>query len=308
MKVIGVVEYGGPEALQTFDVIEPHAGAGQVRIRVHAATVNPTDTAVRNGARAEAQKEFTPPWVPGMEAAGVLDEIGDGVDTDLAIGDEVMAIVVPRGSHGAYSEQVVVPIESVARIPRNASVVEATTLPMNGLTARLVLDLLALRPGQTLAVTGAAGALGGYVVQLAKTEGLRVIADASPADAASCALGPTRSWIAATTSRTVSGPSSRTASTGSPTAPCSTPRCSRPCVMGVPWPGANGLRRERGITIHPVAGREYAATLRARPTTQLVEDGALTLRVARTFAPEAAGEAHRILEAGGTRGRLVIEF
>ena len=184
MKVIGVVEYGGPEALQVFEVPEPHAGPGQVRIRVHAATVNPTDTAVRNGARADAQKEFTAPYVPGMEAAGVLDEIGADVLTDLVVGENVMAIVVPRGSHGAYGELVVVPIESVARVPSGASLVEAATLPMNGLTARLALDLLALQPGQILAVTGAAGAFGGYVVQLAKTEGLYVIADASPADAA----------------------------------------------------------------------------------------------------------------------------
>ena len=85
---------------------------------------------------------------------------------------------------GAYGEMVVVPIESVARVPAGSSLVEAATLPMNGLTARLALDLLALRPGQTMAVTGAAGAFGGYVVQLAKAEGLHVIADASPADTA----------------------------------------------------------------------------------------------------------------------------
>ena len=123
-----------------------------------------------------------------MDAAGVLDEIGqavtaDLVTADLATGDQVMAIVVPRGSHGAYSEYIVVPIESVARIPSSASLIEAATLPMNGLTARLTLDLLALQPGQTLAVTGAAGAFGGYVVQLAKADGLRVIGDASAADA-----------------------------------------------------------------------------------------------------------------------------
>ncbi len=184
MKVIGVSEYGGPEALRIFEIPEPHAGPGEVRIRVHAVAVNPTDTLVRNGSRADAQKEFEPPYVPGMDAAGVLDEIGDGADTDLAIGDEVMAVVVPRGSHGAYSEYIVVPSESVVRTPAGATLVEASTLPMNGLTARQALDRLALQPGQTLAVTGAAGAFGGYVVQLAKAEGLRVIADASPADEA----------------------------------------------------------------------------------------------------------------------------
>ena len=144
MKVIGVAEYGGPEALRVFEVPEPHAGPGEIRIRVRAASVNPTDKLVRDGSRAESQKEFDPPYVPGMDAAGLIDEIGEGTDTDLSVGDDVMAIVVPRGSHGAYSEHVVVPVESVARIPTGASFVEASTLPMNGLTACLALDLRAV--------------------------------------------------------------------------------------------------------------------------------------------------------------------
>ena len=74
------------------------------------------------------------------------------------------------------------PVESVARVPAGADDVAASTLPMNGLTAQLALDRLALAPGQTLAVTGAAGCFGGYMVQLAKAAGLRVIADASEAD------------------------------------------------------------------------------------------------------------------------------
>lgn len=312
MKVIGVVEYGGPDALQIFDVVEPHAGTGQVRIRVHAATVNPTDTAVRNGARAEAQKEFAPPYVPGMEAAGVLDEIGEDVDTELAIGDHVMAIVVPRGSHGAYAEQVVVPIESVARMPREASFTEAATLPMNGLTARLVLDLLALRPGQTLAVTGAAGALGAYVVQLAKAEGLHVIADASPADTALVrSLGAdevvARGDDVAERIRAIVPDGVDGLADGA--------LLNEKALPAVRAGGALAAVRtvsyesERGITIHPVWVREYAREqAKLDQLRQLAEDGVVTLRVAQTFAPERAGEAHRILEAGGTRGRLVIEF
>src|SRR5215204_2678766 len=182
MRVVGAMQYGGPEVLEVVEVDEPHAGPGQVRIRVHAAAVNPTDTYVGTGARAEMQKADPPPYVPGMDAAGVLDEIGDGVETELAVGDHVMAIVLPKGAHGAYAEHIVVPAESVTRVPAGATDAEASTLPMNGLTARLSLDLLALEPGQTLAVTGAAGCYGGYVVQLAKADGLRVIADASPAD------------------------------------------------------------------------------------------------------------------------------
>jgi NADPH2:quinone reductase len=311
VKVIGVAEYGGPEVLRIFDLPEPHAGSGEVRIRVRAASVNPTDTLVRDGSRAESQKEFDPPYVPGMDAAGVIDEIGEGTATDLAVGDDVMAIVVPRGSHGAYSERVVVPVESVARIPTGASFVEASTLPMNGLTARLALDLLSLRPGQTLAVTGAAGAFGGYVVQLATADGLRVVADASPADEA-----------------LVSGFGAEVVARGADVAQR---------VRALVPDGVDGLadgallfaqalpamrdggafavlrtysgETERGITIHPVWVRDYAREqAKLDRLRQLVEHGVLTLRVAGTFPVDHAAQAHRILEAGGTRGRLVIEF
>jgi NADPH:quinone reductase len=84
-----------------------------LRIRV-AATVNPTDVAVRNGARAEQP----PPYVPGMEAVGIIDEIGSGVPDRLKVDDAVMAIVVPKGSHGAYREQIVLEVQrSCARLP-----------------------------------------------------------------------------------------------------------------------------------------------------------------------------------------------
>ena len=182
MRGVGVVEFGGPEVLRVVDLPEVHAGAGQVRIRVHAASVNPTDTSTRNGTRAVALREIPPPYIPGMDGAGVIDEIGPGTDTDLALGDAVMAMVIPSGSHGAYRESIVLSADSVVRAPTNASHVEAATLPMNGLTARQSLDQLALEPGQTIAVTGAAGCYGGYVVQLAKAEGLRVVADASSVD------------------------------------------------------------------------------------------------------------------------------
>ena len=78
MKAVGVVSFGGPDALEVVELPDPEAGPGEVRIRVHAATVNPTDTGLRNGARAAQLKDIPPPYVPGMDAAGVLDQIGDG--------------------------------------------------------------------------------------------------------------------------------------------------------------------------------------------------------------------------------------
>ena len=159
MRAVGITEFGGPDALQIVEVPEPEAGSGQVRIRVRAAAVNPTDTLLRDGSRAEMLKNVPPPHVPGMDAAGVLDQIGPGVQTELQVGDAVMAVVLPHGTRGSYAEKVVVPAESVVRAPAGASHAEAASLLMNALTVRAALDALDLQPGQLLAVTGAAGAV-----------------------------------------------------------------------------------------------------------------------------------------------------
>src|SRR3989441_3681123 len=151
------------------------------------ATVNPTDISFRTGRQLTtaqlSEMGVLPPYIPGMELAGVVDAIGEG--TNWQPGDPVMAIVNPRRpGGGAQAELVVVPAASVARVPEGTSLEAAATLPMNGLTVRLALDRLALQPGQTLGVTGAAGAVGGYAVELGVSDGLRVIAVARPQDEA----------------------------------------------------------------------------------------------------------------------------
>src|SRR5207247_1168037 len=128
---------------------------------------------------------MSPPYVPGMDLAGVVDAVGADAAaiSPWAPGDRVMAAVSPwAAGGGAQAEFVVVAADALARVPGPVSLEAAATLPMNALTVRAALDELALRPGQALGVTGAAGAVGGYAIQLARAEGLRVIADASPAD------------------------------------------------------------------------------------------------------------------------------
>ena len=88
---------------------------------MYAAAVNPTDTSLRSGPRAEALRKDPPPYIPGMDAAGVVDEIGAGTATDLAIGDAVMAAVMPTGSHGAYRESIVLAADSVAGAPTGST-------------------------------------------------------------------------------------------------------------------------------------------------------------------------------------------
>ena len=313
MRGVGVMEFGGPDALEVVELPEAHAGPGEVRLRVYAATVNPTDTFVRGGARADALRASgPPPYIPGMDAAGVVDEVGEGTETDLAVGDAVMAMVIPSGSHGAYRESIVLQADAVCRAPAGASHAEASTLPMNALTARLSLDQLALSPGQTIAVTGAAGCYGGYMVQLAKADGLRVIGDASekdeqlvselgadivvprgddisdqirqvmPEGVDALADGAVQNELAVGAVRNGGGFAS---------------------VRG--WRG-NG---ERDIQFHVTWVFEYdrRADLLDRLREQ-VEEGAVTLRVAAMYPAEQAAETHRRLKQGGTRGRFVITF
>jgi NADPH:quinone reductase-like Zn-dependent oxidoreductase len=181
MKAVGVIRFGGPEALRQVELPEPHAGPGQIRIRVFAATVNPGDRYVRNGSLGPTAA--APPYLPGMEAAGVVDEIGASTTTELRPGDRVMTVVMPTSPNGrAYAEHLVAPVQQVVRAPAGSTHAQAATLPMNGLTADLALERLALRRRVTLAVTGGAGAVGGYTIQLAKARGLRIVANAAPAD------------------------------------------------------------------------------------------------------------------------------
>src|SRR5215467_42086 len=187
MRAVTFSRFGGPEVLEVSNLPVPQPGPGEVRIRVAAATVNPTDISFRSG-RQMTTAQLTemgvlPPFIPGMELGGVVDAVGEG--TSWRPGDRVMAIVNPRRpGGGAQAELVIVPAASVARVPEGATLEAAATLPMNGLTVRLALDRLALKPGQTLGVTGAAGAVGGYAVELGVADGLRVIAVAGSADAA----------------------------------------------------------------------------------------------------------------------------
>ncbi len=312
MRGVGVIEFGGPDVLQVVDLPDVHAGSGEVRIRVYAAAVNPTDTSVRDGARAEALRKDPPPYIPGMDAAGVIDEIGSGTATGLAVGEAVMAMVIPNGTHGAYREGIVLATDSVARAPAGSTHVEAATLPMNGLTARQSLDQLELQPGQTVGVTGAAVCYGGYVVQLAKADGLRVVADASSADEqlvrdlGADIVVPRGDDIAAQI---------RNAAPDGVDGLADGAVQSELAVGAVRDGGAFASVRgwagsgERGITFHRTMVREYDHRVdlldRLRQQT---EDGLVTLRVAAAYAPEDAAEAHRRLEAGGTRGRCVIAF
>ena len=312
MKAVGLMTHGGPEVLEVLEMPESHAGQGQIRLKVFAAAVNPTDTMARNGSRADQQRADPPPYIPGMDAAGIVDEVGEGVETGVKVGDRVMAMVCPKAQHGAYREQIVLEARAVVPAPAGTTHVEACTLPMNGLTARQSLDLLNLEAGQTLAVTGAAGAYGGYVIQLAKADGLAVIADAAEKD---------RMLVESLGADIVVARGDDVADRIRDRFPDGVDGLADGAVLNekaIPAVKDGGSftavrwfigEPQRDISFTATSVRNYDGEYeKLDKLRQQVEADIVTLRVADTYSPTEASETHRRLEAGGTRGRLVIEF
>ena len=313
MRAIGLTEFGGPEVLHVMDLPKPEPEAGEVRIRVHSATINPTDTVLRSGARVARFEGRPGPYVPGMDLSGVLDAIGPGTQTTLRPGDRVIAVVRPYGPRGgAYADFVVAPVESVVAIPDGADFPAASTLLMNALTARLGLDLLAVPAGGTVAVTGAAGSFGGYAVQLAKADGLRVLADAAPKDVELVtSLGADevvpRGDDVAARFREHAPEGIDAALDGAVqealVLPAIRDNGGLSTIRG--WAGPT----ERGIVIHPTWVNDIVTDhARIQRLRDQASSGVLTLRVADVLPAEQAAEAHRRLAAGGVRGRLVLDF
>jgi NADPH:quinone reductase-like Zn-dependent oxidoreductase len=308
MRALGVTEFGGIDSLQVLDLPEPHPGPGQVRIRVHAATVNPTDVGMISG-RYDLSGDG--PWVPGAEVAGVVSELGEG--TDFAVGDDVAAVVVPYSrTGGGYCDELVVPVSQVVRVPSGIDAVHAATLPMNGLTAALTVETLEVSPGRTVAVTGSAGAYGGYVVQVAKADGARVLADAQESDIdLVTSLGADEvvergDDVAARIRALVPDGVDGLADGAVQGDRVSTAVRDGGRIVSIRgWAGPAG----RDIEVTPILVYRHASRtdLLAR-LVSLVEAGEITLRVADVLPAEQAAEAMRRLAAGGVRGRLVLDF
>ncbi|MCB5292413.1 Quinone oxidoreductase 1 [Arthrobacter sp. SO3] len=171
LKAVQFAGYGGPEVLKVVDIEEPHARAGQIRIAVRAAGVNAFDWKIRSGALAAVMPIDFPAGV-GMDASGVVDEVGDGVE-GVAVGDAVFG----TAATGATAQYAV--LAEWAKKPESLSFEEAAGYPMSTETACRALNLPPLEPGQTLLVNGAAGGVGLAAVQFALAGGATVIGTAS---------------------------------------------------------------------------------------------------------------------------------
>ena len=183
MKAAFFMQHGGPEVLQYGDVPDPAAGAGELLVDVHAASVNAADWKMRAGSYAPVS-HF--PYVPGRDFSGVVAALGEGAG-DFKVGDPVFG-VCDAGQEGAYAEKIAIKAAIVAKKPDALSHAECAALALTGLTALVSIeDTLQLASGETILIQGGAGGVAGFAIQLAKHIGARVVTTAAPRTMPTCA-------------------------------------------------------------------------------------------------------------------------
>jgi NADPH:quinone reductase len=306
MRAVVFRSPGGPEVLSVIEVPVPEPAEGQVRVRVRAAPVFSADVAARSGAFGSMLPP-RPYYSLGWDMSGTVDALGSGV-ADFAPGDSVIGMSNPMYSQaGTQAEFIVLDTSELALSPAGLSPAAASTIPANGLAAVQALDALGLVAGNTLVITGAAGAVGGYAAELAHQRGLQVLGIGSIED-----------------DRFITGVGAEFV-----------PRSDNPVDAirrRVPH-GVDGLLDVAAIGSAAIGavrdgGVFFALIPPATPTSErdvrvlqmmvhsdaaqlkelvaLAERDRLTTRVARTFRFEEAAQAHAAFALGGVRGRLVM--
>lgn len=305
MRAVVVKKTGGPEAVEVLEVPLPEPGPFEIRVKVAAAALNPADAAVWGGFFGPLDEvEYTG---LGLDAAGTVDAVGTGVL--LKVGTPVIVFHAPvQRPTKAQAEYLVTDLNSIAPAPEGMDLTLASTIPLNAMTASMALDHLPLRPRDTLLITGAAGAVGGYAVELARTRGVRIVAQGRPEDEEFLReRGAT--WFVSRDEE-LSDAVRRFVPEGVDGV-LDAAALGAPALAAVRDGGVFVSVRvdvlptpERGVVVrNTTAGPEPT---RLAYLSALAEVGVLTPRVARTYPLSQAAEAHAQLARGGQRGRIVL--
>jgi NADPH:quinone reductase-like Zn-dependent oxidoreductase len=301
-SAISFAAYGPPEVLELVDVPPLTAGPGQVRVAVRAAGVNPIDWKVRSGAFSGGAP-LSGPTTPGAEFAGVIDEVGEGVD-EFDVGDEVLGC-----ASATYAEQVIADVADIAVKPAALSFEQAATLPVAVGTAYRILVPLGLEPAQTFLADGAAGGVGGVLVQVARARGLKVIGTASERNfdalralgAVPVTYGPgLAERVAEVAPEGVEG-AADLAGKGSLETLLELVGDPAKVLTIVDGAGAArlGVQFSGGPTAVPVEGALDDAL-------RLIAEGKLVVRLGTVYPLAEAAAAHRESESGSSDGRIVL--
>jgi NADPH:quinone reductase-like Zn-dependent oxidoreductase len=297
MQAVQFTEYGSPQVLQVAEVEEPHAGTGQVRIAVRAAGVNGIDWKIRAGYMGGG-KPLSHPSGTGIDAAGVVDEVGEGV-SDVAVGDAVF------GTGSATLAEYAVLSRWVVK-PTGLSFEEAAGYPIPVETAIRILDEVGVQAGETLLVSGASGGVGSAVVQFARLRGITVIGTASERNQdylRSLGATPTTygdGLVDRVRDLAPNGVEAALDIAGSGVIPELIELTGEPSkVLSIADFGAP----EHGALVSTSSKNATGAMAEA---AKLFTEGAFTLPVEKTFPLEEAAEAQATSEAGHVAGRLVV--
>lgn len=302
--------YGGPsDVLELVDREDPRPGPGQVRLAVRAASVNPVDWKILSGAMASGDAPGAP-TVPGIDVAGVVEELGEGVEgaAGLAVGDEVLG----HATGGSFAERTLAAADALVARPAAVSWEAAASLPVAATTAFRVLAVLDLgagadRSGRTLLVNGASGAVGTLVVQLAVARGITVVGTAGEAHQDDVrALGATPvvygdglvDRVRAAAPQGVDAALDAAGKGALPELIALTGSADRVVTIADPSAAEHGVRFSGG------GGDEVEGSLAA--AVALVADGRLRVRAITTYPLEETARALTDNRDGTVAGKLVL--
>ena len=288
---------GGPDSIEIIDVPVVEPGPGQVRVEIAGASVNPVDLALAAGVFHERRLIHQPDHTGlGWDFAGTVAAAAP--DVDVPVGSRVAGLVAGFDrDFGTYAEQLVVRASDTALVPDDLDLSTAATVPLNGLAAALMVDLLGDGGGRNLLVTGAAGAVGGYVIPLAQDRGWRVTGLARPEDeifvrglGADFTAQAAPGWDAVADGAALQEQGFALVRDGG-------------LFVGV-LPGA-APAAERDITVHVVETQPDGARL--APLLDATASGQLPARVHAVVPLDQAAAAHRAVAKGGVRGKYVLQ-
>lgn len=308
MRAAVVRAFGGPEVIRVVDVATPAPGPGEVLVKVAGASVNFADVMVRTGLNVQygatsAREQFG----LGADVAGTVAALGEGV-TRFAVGDPVVGtqerLDRPLSTQAQY---VILEDWELALAPAGTDLVALATLGLNATTADQALDALALQPGQWVLVTGAAGGVALFAVELARLRGLRVIAQASPADEKLVLDAGAEIFVARdddlvpTVRRLIAGGVDGAIDAANLAAGAADAVRHGGAFVSLLNSAPMERRKVRMINLAWHTDGERLTKLAAYAGA-----GLISLRVARTYRLEQIAEAHQALAAGGLRGRIVL--
>lgn len=301
MKAIAFHSPGTPDVLQLMDFDPPIPGTGQVRVKIKAAGVQPVDCAIRGYGFSPPGVKIIYPQILGNEFAGMIDEIGAGVE-NFSIGSEVIGWSLLS----SYAEYVVVPISQIVMKPKDMPWEEAGVLTASGQTAHTALQELKVGKGDTVLIHAAAGGVGTFAVQLARAWGATVIGTASPHNhdylrslgAIPVTYGD--GLVERVRKLAPNGVDAALDAAGEAAARASVELISDKKRIGTIV--AFDLIDELGII--PIRSKRSIAKL--SELTQLYEKGLLRVVVSQIFPLHQAAEAHRAIETGHTRGKIAL--